>query len=91
MLNFDDTPLRNPLKSNRRRGPQGGKNYVLRRGHVMPSGTGPEGETCGTCKHCNRFGRYMKCDLARANWTGGPRTDILARDKACSKWEKDDA
>lgn len=90
MLNFDDTPLRDPLRKRvKKTGPKGGKNYVKRQGHVAPPGTGPKGETCGTCKHIRRFRRYRKCDLARPNWTGGPGTDILARDAACMKWEPD--
>jgi hypothetical protein len=52
-------------------------------------GTGPDGETCGSCKHCVRAwnGRYRKCGLLRSIWTGGPGTDIKARSAACSKWE----
>lgn len=73
-MNFDDTRLRNPL----------GKKT---RGHCMPPGTGPQGQTCGTCKHIVRFARYRKCGLCRSLWTGGPGTDILAEDAACSKWE----
>lgn len=55
---------------------------------AMP-GTGPAGETCGSCKHCHRAGsgRYRKCELCRSKWTGGPGTDIKARSRACSKWE----
>lgn len=52
-------------------------------------GTGPEGETCGSCDHCwrGRGGRYRKCNLVRALWTGGLATDIKARSPACSKWK----
>jgi hypothetical protein len=50
-------------------------------------GTGPEGETCGSCKHIFRVPRYRKCGLCRSKWTGGPGTDIKARAPACSKWE----
>lgn len=75
----------------KRGGPKGGKHYVERRGYAMPPGTGPAGETCGSCKHhvVNRLARdYHKCILNRAKWTGGPRSDILVRAAACSKWEK---
>lgn len=62
------------------------------RGHAAPPGTGPEGETCGTCTHLVRTGRsrrcYPKCGLIRAAWTHGPKTDIRIRDKACRKWER---
>lgn len=54
-------------------------------------GTGPEGETCGTCAHLvhtGNSGRYLKCGLMRKDWTHGPGTDLRARWPACSKWEK---
>lgn len=63
------------------------------RGHVAPPGTGPDGQTCGSCKHLARIAyakTYLKCGLNRARWTGGPKTDVCARDQACSKWEKDE-
>ena len=63
-----------------------------KRGHAAPPGTGPEGETCGSCAHIVRAGSskriYMKCGLMRAVWTHGPGTDIRARDLACGKWER---
>jgi hypothetical protein len=61
------------------------------RGHVEPIGTGPKGETCGSCLHLyrNRMSKtYLKCALNRARWTGGGATDVRARDAACKKWEK---
>lgn len=54
-------------------------------------GTGPEGETCGSCKFLfrNHLARtYLKCLLMQALWTGGSATDIKARAPACSKWAK---
>jgi hypothetical protein len=62
------------------------KRYVQQRGYAAPPGTGPQGETCGSCKHIHREEKYRKCSLNRAAWTGGPRTDILARAPACLKW-----
>ena len=59
-------------------------------GYAWSPGTGPEGETCKTCKHIyrRRMGRvYLKCGLARQNWTRGGATDILASSPACRKWE----
>lgn len=59
-------------------------------GHAAPIGTGPEGETCGSCSHLfrNRMAKtYLKCELRRATWTGGQGTDVRARDAACAKWE----
>ncbi|MFL5607717.1 MAG: hypothetical protein ACJ8AD_14800 [Gemmatimonadaceae bacterium] len=60
------------------------------RGYAAQPGSGPEGETCGSCCHLYRNVRaktYLKCDLMRAHWTGGARTDIRARSPACSRWE----
>lgn len=59
-------------------------------GHAYHPGTGPAGETCGSCKHLyrNRMAKtYLKCELARAIWTGGRASDVRARDPACKKWE----
>jgi hypothetical protein len=67
------------------------------RGHYFTPGTGPAGETCGTCKHRvlrgNSEGRgrgHQKCGLNRANWTHGPRSDIRAKDPACKFWEREE-
>jgi hypothetical protein len=61
-----------------------------KRGHAARPGTGPEGETCGSCKHLARrqmSKAYIKCGLTKATWTGGPGSDIRAKDPACSRWE----
>jgi hypothetical protein len=58
--------------------------------HPAKPGSGPDGETCKSCRHIHRSEMaktYLKCWLMRAQWTGGPGTDIRARDPACSKWE----
>lgn len=61
------------------------------RGHAGPVGSGPKGETCKTCRHlvrtddCSKV--YLKCGLMKARWTGGPGTDVRAKDAACWKWE----
>lgn len=55
-------------------------------------GTGPNGETCRTCKHATKISyanTFYKCELARAGWTGGKATDIKLRWPACAKWEKE--
>ena len=60
------------------------------RGHAGPPGSGPEGETCKTCKHLTRVQyakTYIKCRLTKATWTNGPGSDIRAKDAACWKWE----
>lgn len=59
-------------------------------GHIAPPGTGPAGETCGSCDHKRRRlgvqGHFLKCGLNEANWTGGYGTDIRAKDAACKMW-----
>lgn len=61
-------------------------------GYAARPGTGPAGETCGTCEHfcwSHPGGRrhYLKCGLVRKNWTHGPGTDILKRSPACELWK----
>lgn len=61
-----------------------------RHGYAALPGTGPAGETCGSCRHrTNRAmsKSYPKCALMRAHWTGGYGTDILVRAPACRRWE----
>lgn len=61
------------------------------RGHAAVPGTGPSGETCGSCEHLfrNRMSKvYLKCGLTRSKWTGGAGTDMKARDAACVKWKQ---
>jgi hypothetical protein len=62
-----------------------------KRGYAAPPGTGPAGETCGSCVHHarrNYGGTYHKCALMVARWTRGPGTDILVRSPACKLWER---
>jgi hypothetical protein len=64
------------------------------RGYAAEPGTGPAGETCGSCRHhAERWlaRTYHKCGLMSAYWTGGGATDIRVRSPACSRWEKADA
>lgn len=59
------------------------------KGYAMKPGTGPAGETCGSCAHLVRkqvSKTYLKCELARGIWTGGRGSDVLARSPACGKW-----
>lgn len=61
------------------------------KGYAAPPGTGPEGETCKTCRHIYRnemSKTYLKCALMRAYWTGGPGSDIRAGSPACRRWER---
>lgn len=60
-------------------------------GHAARPGSGPAGETCGSCAHLVRkkmAKTYLKCGLMEAHWTRGGKTDLRARDAACAKWEK---
>lgn len=61
-----------------------------KRGHAARPGTGPAGETCGSCHHIakRRLGKaYTKCGLTQANWTGGGGSDVRHKDPACSFWK----
>jgi len=59
------------------------------KGWAAPPGSGPTGETCGTCAHAyaNHGHRktFWKCELVRA--TLGPGTDIRLKWAACHRWE----
>jgi hypothetical protein len=68
--------------------PVRGKHYIQPRGYAAPPGTGPAGETCGSCQHDSASRRYHKCLLNAAAWGHTRRSDILARSPACAKWEK---
>lgn len=62
-----------------------------KRGYAAPPGTGPAGETCGSCQHLyrNRMAKtYLKCSLMSAVWTGGAGTDILSKAPACRLWKR---
>lgn len=70
--------------------PVRGKHYVQPRGYARRPGSGPEGETCKTCRHkvYRHWGKaYPKCGLTEAAWTNSRRTDILVNSPACEKWE----
>jgi hypothetical protein len=71
-----------------------GKHYIEPRGYAAKPGTGPEGESCKSCRHSIHAGtggkRFPKCELMLACWTSSRRTDILMGAAACSKWERDE-
>jgi len=55
------------------------------------SGTGPENQTCRSCKNktatfSGSGKRFLKCEVMRRHWTHGGATDIKARWDACSHW-----
>jgi len=64
---------------------------VQAQGYAAAPGTGPVDETCGTCLHCVRKGRFerhwFKCQLMRARWTACRSTDILVSSPACERFQ----
>lgn len=56
-----------------------------------PSGTGPEGEFCRTCKflaHVRHHDKtYLKCRVVQKFWTHGAGSDIRAMWDACREWQ----
>lgn len=70
-----------------------GRRDPLPRGYAATPGTGPSGETCGSCWHhatVQHAKAYHKCELMRQSWTGGRATDILVRSPACALWNAGD-
>jgi hypothetical protein len=64
-----------------------GKHYIEPCGYAYFPGTGPAGETCGSCAHITPSRRWHKCELARHKWTRSRRTDILVGAPACKYWK----
>lgn len=60
-------------------------------GYYGPPGTGPVGQTCGTCAHAARIRlsqkAIYKCRRNEAKWSHSRKTDILVRTPACIGWE----
>ena len=54
-----------------------------RRGHAARPGTGPRGESCGSCEHIKLAGPLPLCGKERLNQALG----ILAVDPACHRWK----
>lgn len=59
------------------------------KGNAAPIGSGPMGQTCGSCAHSYRRAggskTFHKCRLVKA--TGGPGSDIRLKWPACSRWQ----
>jgi hypothetical protein len=71
-----------------------GRKTPVPAGYAALPGTGPEGETCGSCRHLYRrqyAKTYLKCGLMQPYWTGGHGSDIRAKAPACRRWEAGDA
>lgn len=63
-------------------------------GYADVPGTGPEGQTCKTCRHLVRkqmAKTYFKCALMRHRWTGGGGSDVKAKAPACARWETEES
>ncbi len=62
---------------------------------AAPLGTGPAGETCGSCRFHQRVGHhdqsYFKCGLVPHLHTHGPGSDIRLKWAACREWKAVDA
>lgn len=86
LFNVEPT-LFGPMEKETRRG-----RPISRRCTAARSGTGPEGETCKTCRHFVRIrhndGAYFKCGKVQHLWTHGEATDIRAGWAACSEWQE---
>jgi len=55
-------------------------------GYAASPGTGPAGQTCGTCAHCRRqIDGWHKCALVLE--TASKKTDISRRAPACLAWQ----
>lgn len=86
---INDSPHSGRITGPRRR--PAGRKTTVPNGYAAAPGTGPAGETCGTCRHIERVRcsrSYPKCGLMRAVWTGGAGTDVRVRSPACRMWEK---
>lgn len=59
------------------------------KGYAALPGTGPAGESCGSCENLVRrqmARTYLKCALMQRGWTRGAASDVRAKSPACSRW-----
>lgn len=69
-------------------------------GYAAPPGTGPQGETCGSCANCRvrshrvasktgggKQRRFYKCGVMFPSWTATRGSDVLVHSPACQRWE----
>jgi len=60
-------------------------------GYAGQPGSGPAGQTCGTCAFCRyrliNERRYYKCQRMSAIWSRNSTTDIRAQSPACNRFE----
>lgn len=65
-----------------------GSRRVLKhgKGYAAEPGSGPPGQTCGTCAFISMGRRFKKCGIGTI--TSGEATDILVSAPACRLWTK---
>ncbi len=94
---FDAGHLSRQLQERRRLqalGVASSRKPTVKNGYAAPPGTGPAGETCGTCQHKHSMSsnsgskRFIKCLAAQERWTHGEGSDILAKSPACRAWKR---
>lgn len=62
------------------------------KGYAASPGSGPKGESCGSCANCRRYrnrsggSAYNKCTLVSKPWD--KNTDIRLDAPACLHWKK---
>lgn len=63
--------------------------FAPMRGHASAPGTGPVGETCGSCRHrhpTDSSYRTWTCD-AVSKFSADRGTPISQHEKACGRWQ----
>lgn len=68
--------------------------YEIPKGHAWTPGSGPAGETCGTCRHRRFFKQsraWYKCAKNESAWSHARHTDIRLRDAACKFWQAEES
>jgi hypothetical protein len=65
---------------------------VAKRCTPAPCGSGPEGETCGTCEFLVRLkyrsSTYIKCGKVEHLWTNGAGSDVRVKWEACREHQR---
>lgn len=57
------------------------------KGYAARPGSGPAGETCGSCFHASQVSGYWKCAAVKHRWSHGLGSDIRLKSPACSQWK----
>lgn len=65
---------------------------LFSQGAPAPLGSGPAGETCGSCQNCchvqGHTKWYYKCLKMEKLWTHGAATDIRKKWPACKEFQQ---